>query len=97
MTMDERLGALLTIAQENSQGIKDLLNTTREHSKQLETDGQHIKQLAMMMQDLQSKTETTSEQVRLTNIDVQRMSNAVEALMETIAHHETRIDNIEQA
>jgi len=96
MTVDERIGAILAIAQENSQGIKALLDTTREHTKQLELDGQHIKQLAMVAQELHSETERTSAQVRLMSADVQRMSNAVESLLETIAHHDSRINNLEE-
>jgi chemotaxis regulatin CheY-phosphate phosphatase CheZ len=95
MTIDERLEAIAAIAQQNSEGIKDLLTTTREHTKQienqskqienhykqLEIDGQHIRQLAMIVHDHQS--------------EIDKMTNGINALLETVALHETRLHGIE--
>ena len=81
MTTDEQISALLAIAQENSEGIKDLLNTSREHTKQLELDGQHIKQLAMIVHDQHG--------------EIQRMTNGIQALVELSAAHETRLNRLE--
>jgi DNA-binding helix-hairpin-helix protein with protein kinase domain len=95
MTIDERLEAIAAMTQEssaiikeaaalskeNNEGIKDLLITTREHTKQLEIDGQHIRQLAMAVQDHQ--------------IEITKMTNGINALVELAASHETRIHRIE--
>ncbi len=47
------------------------------------------------MQDLHVNADRTDAQIEKTTIDVQRLSNAVEALRDTIAHHDTRLNNIE--
>jgi hypothetical protein len=54
---------------------------TTEHSKQLELDGQHIRQIAMIVEEQ--------------NAEVQKMTNGIQALLELSARHQTRISRLE--
>jgi hypothetical protein len=61
--------------------LKTLLAITTEHSKQLEIDGQHIRQIAMIVEEQ--------------NAEIQKMTNGIQALLELSARHETRLSRLE--
>lgn len=61
--------------------LEILLKTTQEHTRQLELDGLHIRQLAKLAEGSRE--------------DMTRMTNAMEALIELNANHETRIQRVE--
>ena len=89
MTVEQQIAALFDLAQENSRGIKDLLNTSREHTKQLELDGQHIKQLAMIVQDQNNEIDKMASEIR-------KLTNGITALVEVSAGHEARLNRLEE-
>jgi hypothetical protein len=88
MDIDEQIRSLLAvvqetsvIARENSEGIKELLKTTKEHTRQPELDGRYIKQLAMIVDDHQG--------------EITKMTNSIQAPVELAALHETRLNRME--
>ena len=68
--------------------LRTLLATTQEHTKQLEMDGLFIRQLAQLAAESHQAAAETRE-------DIKRMTNAMEALIELNANHETRIQRLE--
>ncbi len=85
MTLDERLALLAELTHENTEGIGDLLKTTREHTKQLEIDGQYIKQLAILAAQSIERADKDREYIR------ERIAELVNMAM----NHEPRIKHIE--
>jgi DNA-binding MarR family transcriptional regulator len=73
--------------------------TTQEHTKQLEMDGLFIRQLAQLAaesrEDFSRLSTETREEISQLSKEITRMTNALEALMELNAHHETRLNRLE--
>jgi len=72
--------------------LTTLLATTQEHTKQLEMDGLFIRQLAQLAAESREDFSRLSKETRE---DIKRMTNAMEALIELNAHHETRLNRLE--